>query len=84
MCCCWTNRWPLSTRSCARKPQFELVNLQEKLGLTFMIVTHDQEEAMTVADRISVMAQGRVVQVGPPAEIYEAPKTRYVRISSAR
>jgi putrescine transport system ATP-binding protein len=58
--------------------QFELVNLQETLGLTFVIVTHDQEEAMTVADRISVMAQGRIVQVGPPAEIYEAPKTRYV------
>ena len=58
--------------------QLELVNLQESLGLTFMIVTHDQEEAMTVADRISVMAQGRIVQVGPPAEIYEAPKTRYV------
>jgi putrescine transport system ATP-binding protein len=58
--------------------QFELVNLQERLGLTFIIVTHDQEEAMTVADRISVMAQGRIVQVGPPSDIYEAPRTRYV------
>jgi putrescine transport system ATP-binding protein len=58
--------------------QFELVNLQETLGLTFVIVTHDQEEAMTVADRISVMDQGRIVQVAAPAEIYEAPNSRYV------
>ncbi len=58
--------------------QFELMNLQETLGLTFLIVTHDQEEAMTVADRISVMNHGRIVQVAPPAEIYEAPNSRYV------
>ena len=58
--------------------QFELINLQEALGLTFLIVTHDQEEAMTVADRISVMDHGRIVQVASPAEIYEQPKSRYV------
>jgi putrescine transport system ATP-binding protein len=58
--------------------QFELIGLQETLGLTFIIVTHDQEEAMTVADRISVMNHGRIVQVAPPAEIYEAPNSRYV------
>jgi putrescine transport system ATP-binding protein len=58
--------------------QLELVNLQETLGLTFVIVTHDQEEAMTVADRISVMDHGRIVQIGTPAEIYEAPSSRYV------
>ena len=58
--------------------QFELIGLQETLGLTFVIVTHDQEEAMTVADRISVMDHGRIVQVAPPAEIYEAPNSRYV------
>jgi putrescine transport system ATP-binding protein len=58
--------------------QFELVSLQETLGLTFVIVTHDQEEAMTVADRISVMREGRIVQVASPAEIYEAPQSRYV------
>lgn len=58
--------------------QFELISLQETLGLTFVIVTHDQEEAMTVADRISVMDHGRIVQVAPPAEIYEAPNSRYV------
>jgi putrescine transport system ATP-binding protein len=58
--------------------QFELISLQEKLGLTFVIVTHDQEEAMTVADRISVMDHGRIVQVATPAEIYERPNSRYV------
>jgi putrescine transport system ATP-binding protein len=52
--------------------QFELIDLQQKLGLTFLIVTHDQEEAMTVADRIAVMDHGRVIQVATPAEIYEA------------
>ena len=58
--------------------QFELMALQQRLGLTFIIVTHDQEEAMTMADRIGVMHQGKLVQVGTPAEIYEAPRTRWV------
>ncbi|SER18082.1 putrescine transport system ATP-binding protein [Faunimonas pinastri] len=58
--------------------QFELVGLQESLGLTFLIVTHDQEEAMTVADRISVMKEGKIAQIATPAEIYEAPSSRYV------
>ncbi len=60
------------------KTQFELMNIQEKLGITFVIVTHDQEEAMTVASRIAVMDHGRIVQVATPAEIYEAPNSRYV------
>ncbi len=58
--------------------QFELVNIQEQLGVTFVIVTHDQEEAMTLASRIGVMNQGRIVQVGTPREIYEYPGTRFV------
>jgi len=58
--------------------QFELTDLQQSLGLTFVIVTHDQEEAMTVADRIAVMDHGRIVQVATPAEIYEQPRSRYV------
>ncbi|MEM1376251.1 MAG: ABC transporter ATP-binding protein [Pseudomonadota bacterium] len=58
--------------------QFELMDLQQELGLTFMIVTHDQEEAMTMSDRIAVMDKGIICQVGTPAEIYEAPGTRYV------
>ena len=58
--------------------QFELMHLRQRLGLTFLIVTHDQEEAMTVADRIGVMDQGRLVQVASPPEIYEQPNSRWV------
>ena len=58
--------------------QFELIELQAKLGTTFVIVTHDQEEAMILADRMAVMERGRIVQVGTPAEIYEQPSSRYV------
>ena len=58
--------------------QFELMTLQQTLGTTFMIVTHDQDEAMVVADRIAVMRDGQIVQVGRPAEVYEAPADRYV------
>jgi putrescine transport system ATP-binding protein len=58
--------------------QFELVQLQEKLGLTFIIVTHDQQEAMTVANRIGVMDRGRLVQVSTPSEVYEQPNSRWV------
>ncbi len=58
--------------------QFELMDLQRRLGLTFIIVTHDQSEAMTVADRIAVMDGGRLMQVAPPAEIYEQPNSRWV------
>jgi putrescine transport system ATP-binding protein len=58
--------------------QFELMQLQEKLGLTFIIVTHDQQEAMTVADRIGVMNHGRLIQVATPPEIYEQPNSRWV------
>jgi putrescine transport system ATP-binding protein len=58
--------------------QFELMDLQQDLGLTFVVVTHDQEEAMTMADRIAVMSAGEVMQVATPAEIYEAPNSRFV------
>jgi putrescine transport system ATP-binding protein len=58
--------------------QFELMDLQRQLGLTFIIVTHDQSEAMTVADRIAVMDRGRLMQVAPPAEVYESPNSRWV------
>jgi putrescine transport system ATP-binding protein len=58
--------------------QFELMDIQTNLGLTFLIVTHDQEEAMTVSDRIAVMERGIIMQVATPAEIYEAPNSRYV------
>ena len=58
--------------------QFELMDLQVQLGMTFLIVTHDQEEAMTVADRIAVMNQGTFEQIDPPSVIYEQPNSRYV------
>jgi len=58
--------------------QFELTDLQQELGMTFLIVTHDQEEAMTVADRIAVMDHGQLIQVATPSEIYELPNSRYV------
>ncbi len=58
--------------------QFELMDIQEKTGTTFVIVTHDQEEAMTVASRIAVMDEGRIIQVDTPAKIYEEPGSVYV------
>ncbi|QIG49264.1 ABC transporter ATP-binding protein [Nordella sp. HKS 07] len=58
--------------------QFELMNIQHKLGVTFIVVTHDQEEAMTLATRIAVMDQGLIRQIGTPTEIYEFPRTRFV------
>jgi putrescine transport system ATP-binding protein len=65
-------------RKLREETQFELVALQERLGLTFIMVTHDQDEAMTMATRIAVMDRGRIAQVGTPPVIYEAPATRYV------
>jgi putrescine transport system ATP-binding protein len=58
--------------------QFELMNLQEELGITFMIVTHDQEEAMTVSSRIGLMINGELEQVATPSELYEVPSSRFV------
>lgn len=58
--------------------QFELMDIQEKTGTTFVIVTHDQEEAMTVASRVAVMDEGRIIQVATPDVIYEAPNSTYV------
>ncbi|MBP0438561.1 ABC transporter ATP-binding protein [Tianweitania sediminis] len=58
--------------------QFELMDLQQDLGLTFLVVTHDQEEAMTMADRIAILDKGEVMQVATPPEIYEAPGSRFV------
>ncbi len=58
--------------------QFELVKIQETLGVTFIVVTHDQEEAMSLATRIGVMNQGEIVMVGEPTDIYEFPNSRFV------
>ena len=58
--------------------QFELMDIQETTGTTFVIVTHDQEEAMTVASRVAVMSEGKIAQVATPDQIYEAPNSSYV------
>jgi len=65
-------------RKLREETRFELKALQQKLQTTFVIVTHDQDEAMTVADRIAVMDHGRVVQAGPPEAIYQRPNSRWV------
>jgi putrescine transport system ATP-binding protein len=58
--------------------QFELMNIQDRLGITFIVVTHDQEEAMTLSSRIGVMNAGEIVQIGTPQEIYEYPNNKMV------
>jgi putrescine transport system ATP-binding protein len=65
-------------RKLREETQFELINIQEKVGITFVIVTHDQEEAMTVATRMAVMDHGRIRQLGTPSEVYEYPNSRHV------
>jgi putrescine transport system ATP-binding protein len=60
------------------RTQFELMNIQDELGITFVVVTHDQEEAMTLSTRIAVMDSGRFEQIGTPKEIYEFPDNRFV------
>jgi spermidine/putrescine transport system ATP-binding protein len=61
-----------------KEMQLELKHMQQRLGITFIYVTHDQEEALTMSDRIAVMNQGQVLQVGGPIEIYEEPNSRFV------
>jgi len=65
-------------RKLRQQMQFELKELQKRLGVTLVFVTHDQEEALAMSDRIAVMNGGRVEQVGTPTEIYERPRTRFV------
>jgi spermidine/putrescine ABC transporter ATP-binding subunit len=71
---------PLSAldRKLREEMQLELVRLQHEVGITFVIVTHDQEEALSMADRIAVMDQGKLLQVAPPAELYDQPNCRMV------
>lgn len=61
-----------------KQMQFELKSMQQQVGITFIYVTHDQEEALTMADRIAVMHEGHVLQIGEPREVYEQPATRFV------
>src|SRR5579859_4614251 len=71
---------PLSAldKKLREQTQFELMDLQDKVGITFIVVTHDQDEAMALSTRIAVMNRGQVIQVGTPSEIYEFPQNRFV------
>ncbi len=71
---------PLSAldKKLREQTQFELMNIQSQVGITFVFVTHDQDEAMALSTRIAVMNRGQVVQVGTPSEIYEFPQDRFV------
>ncbi len=65
-------------RKLREETRFELVRIQRRVGITFLMVTHDQEEAMSMASRIAVMEKGRIAQIGAPAEVYERPANRFV------
>lgn len=65
-------------RKLRKEMQIELQNLQRQLGITFVLVTHDQEEALSMSDRICVMRDGEIVQIGSPQELYDRPQSRYV------
>jgi len=65
-------------RKLREETRYELVAIQERVGITFLMVTHDQEEAMSMANRVAVMSEGRIAQVGAPREVYEAPASRFV------
>jgi len=65
-------------RKLRKEMQIELQNIQRRLGITFILVTHDQEEALSMSDRICIMRDGRIVQIGSPQELYDRPANRYV------
>src|SRR6185503_11152450 len=65
-------------RKLRREMQIELQNLQREVGITFVLVTHDQEEALSMSDTIGIMREGRIVQSGSPRELYDEPSNRYV------
>src|SRR6185369_4613484 len=65
-------------RKLRREMQIELQNLQREVGITFILVTHDQEEALSMSDTIGIMKDGKIVQMGTPEELYDAPVNRYV------
>jgi spermidine/putrescine transport system ATP-binding protein len=65
-------------RKLRREMQIELQNLQRDVGITFLLVTHDQEEALSMSDRVCVMREGRIVQTGSPRDLYDAPNSKYV------
>ena len=77
-CSCSTNPLGALDAKIRKQMQTELKSLQQELGLTFISVTHDQEEAMTMSDEIIIMNEGRVIQSGPPQEVYEKPGSKFL------
>ena len=77
-CCSWTSRWAPWTSSCAKRCRLELKRIQQSLDITFIYVTHDQEEALTMSDTVVVMKDGNIQQVGTPQDIYNEPKNAFV------
>ena len=77
-CSCSTSRCPISTPRCACSTRNELIKQQQEIGTTSIYVTHDQVEAMTMGDRICIMNQGKVVQIGRPLEVYRNPADTFV------
>jgi putrescine transport system ATP-binding protein len=65
-------------KSLREQTQFELVNIQERIGITFILVTHDQEEAMTMSSRMAIMEEGKIKQIGAPHDVYEFPNSKFV------
>ena len=77
-CCCSTSPSARLDLKLRQEMQLELKALQREVGITFVFVTHDQEEALTMSDRIAVMHEGRLLQVGTPEDIYQRPANRFV------
>ena len=77
-CCCSTSRCRRSTHILREQMQVELKRLQARLGTTFIMVTHDQTEALSISDRVAVMNRGRIEQIATPPVLYDAPATRFV------
>ena len=77
-CSCSTSRWARSTSSCGRKCSWSSSELNRQLGHHLLYVTHDQEEALTMSDRIALMRNGRIEQLSGPREMYDRPVSRYV------
>ena len=77
-CCCSTSRSPISTRGCARRMRKELSELIARIGITALLVTHDQAEAFAMAQRLAVMNAGRIAQEGTPRELYARPRDAFI------
>jgi putative spermidine/putrescine transport system ATP-binding protein len=75
VCFCWTSRWGALDLKLREQMQVELKDIQRRVGITFIYVTHDQGEALSMSDRVAVFNLGRIEQIGSPAEIYEHPRT---------